>query len=287
MNFLRIIKPKILIGNLISIVGGFFLASTNIKIDYFLLIFILLGMFLVISSSCVFNNYFDRDIDKMMLRTRNRPLANGSIDLKISLIYAFCLGVIGFFLLYLFSNILVFCFSIIGFLIYVCVYTVYAKRKSIYGIYIGGLSGCIPPLIGYCSISNCFDSTALILLLIFFIWQIPHFYSISIFRIEEYRCARIPILPITNGIFVSKIYICFYILIFTLLNIFFFVKVHINYIYLICFLMINVLWFILAISGFQQDVDNQKFGKYLFIFSIFVIVFLNLIFFMNSINLLI
>ncbi|MCE1704581.1 UbiA family prenyltransferase, partial [Enterobacter hormaechei] len=100
---MQVTKPGIIFGNLISVIGGFLLASKGV-IDYPLFISTLLGVSLVVASGCVFNNYIDRDIDRIMERTKNRVLVKGLIDPKISLIYASILGIAGIVLLYAAAN---------------------------------------------------------------------------------------------------------------------------------------------------------------------------------------
>lgn len=177
-QYLQVTKPGIIFGNLISVIGGFLLASKGV-IDYPLFISTLLGVSLVVASGCVFNNYIDRDIDRIMERTKNRVLVKGLIDPKISLIYASILGIAGIVLLYAAANALAMQLAIIGFVVYVGVYSLYMKRKSVYGTLIGSLSGAAPPVIGYCAVTGQFDTGALILLLIFSLWQMPHSYAIA------------------------------------------------------------------------------------------------------------
>lgn len=145
-QYLQVTKPGIIFGNLISVIGGFLLASKG-DIDYPLFLSTLLGVSLVVASGCVFNNYIDRDIDKIMERTKNRVLVKGLIDPKVSLIYASVLGIAGMLLLYVAANALAMMLAVIGFVIYVGVYSLYMKRKSVYGTLIGSLSGAAPPLL--------------------------------------------------------------------------------------------------------------------------------------------
>ncbi len=202
-QYLQVTKPGIIFGNLISVIGGFLLASKG-DIDYPLFLSTLLGVSLVVASGCVFNNYIDRDIDKIMERTKNRVLVKGLIDPKVSLIYASVLGIAGMLLLYVAANALAMMLAVIGFVIYVGVYSLYMKRKSVYGTLIGSLSGAAPPVIGYCAVTGQFDTGALILLLIFSLWQMPHSYAIAIFRFKDYQAANIPVLPVIKGISVTK-----------------------------------------------------------------------------------
>ena len=162
-QYLQVTKPGIIFGNLISVIGGFLLASKG-SIDYTLFIATLVGVSLVVASGCVFNNYIDMDIDKKMERTKNRVLVKGLIAPSVSLVYATLLGIAGFMLLWFGANPLACWLGVMGFVVYVGVYSLYMKRHSVYGTLIGSLSGAAPPVIGYCAVTNEFDSGALILL---------------------------------------------------------------------------------------------------------------------------
>ncbi|MDN6115147.1 MAG: heme o synthase, partial [Enterobacterales bacterium] len=202
-QYLQVTKPGIIFGNLISVIGGFFLASKG-SLDVPLFIATMVGVSLVVASGCVFNNYIDRDIDKIMERTKNRVLVKGLIAPKVTLTYATLLGLAGVALLYVAANPLAALLAVIGFIVYVGVYSLYMKRHSVYGTLIGSLSGAAPPVIGYCAVSNEFDAGALILLAIFSLWQMPHSYAIAIFRFKDYQAANIPVLPVVKGISVAK-----------------------------------------------------------------------------------
>lgn len=179
-QYLQVTKPGIIFGNLISVIGGFLLASKG-SLDVPLFIATMVGVSLVVASGCVFNNYIDRDIDKVMERTKNRVLVKGLIAPKVTLTYATLLGLAGVALLYVAANPLAALLAVIGFIVYVGVYSLYMKRHSVYGTLIGSLSGAAPPVIGYCAVSNEFDAGALILLAIFSLWQMPH--SLSLIHI--------------------------------------------------------------------------------------------------------
>ncbi|MGZ9914588.1 heme o synthase, partial [Escherichia coli] len=177
-QYLQVTKPGIIFGNLISVIGGFLLASKG-SIDYPLFIYTLVGVSLVVASGCVFNNYIDRDIDRKMERTKNRVLVKGLISPAVSLVYATLLGIAGFMLLWFGANPLACWLGVMGFVVYVGVYSLYMKRHSVYGTLIGSLSGAAPPVIGYCAVTGEFDSGAAILLAIFSLWQMPHSYAIA------------------------------------------------------------------------------------------------------------
>ena len=123
-QYLQVTKPGIIFGNLISVIGGFLLASKG-SIDYALFIYTLVGVSLVVASGCVFNNYIDMDIDKKMERTKNRVLVKGLIAPSVSLVYATLLGIAGFILLWFGANPLACWLGVMGFVVYVGLQPVY------------------------------------------------------------------------------------------------------------------------------------------------------------------
>ncbi|CNI47879.1 heme o synthase [Yersinia vastinensis] len=268
-QYLQVTKPGIIFGNLISVVGGFLLASKGV-IDYPLFLATLFGVSLVVASGCVFNNYIDRDIDRIMERTKNRVLVKGLIDPKVSLIYASVLGIAGMLLLYVAANPLAMMLAVIGFVIYVGVYSLYMKRKSVYGTLIGSLSGAAPPVIGYCAVTGQFDMGALILLLIFSLWQMPHSYAIAIFRFKDYQAANIPVLPVIKGISVTKNHITLYILAFMVATLMLTLSGYAGYKYLVVAAAVSVWWLGMALRGYKAT-NDIVWARKLFVFSIIAI----------------
>ncbi|HDU8624415.1 protoheme IX farnesyltransferase [Morganella morganii subsp. morganii] len=268
-QYLQVTKPGIIFGNLISVVGGFLLASKG-DIDYSLFIATLLGVSLVVASGCVFNNYIDRDIDSVMERTKNRPLVRGLIDPKISLVYASVLGIAGMALLLVAANVVAMLIAVVGFVVYVGVYSLYMKRKSVYGTLVGSLSGAAPPVIGYCAVTGQFDTGALILLLIFSLWQMPHSYAIAIFRFKDYQAANIPVLPVIKGISVAKNHIILYIIAFMFATLMLAISGYAGYKYLIVAAAVSVWWLGMALSGYKTT-NDRVWARKLFVFSIVAI----------------
>lgn len=272
-RYLLVTKPGIIFGNLISVVGGFFLASKgSLELDIFLAT--LVGVSLVIASGCVFNNYIDRDIDCLMERTRNRVLVQGLIGPRTTLVYATALGVTGVALLY-WVNPLSAALGGLGFVVYVGLYTLWLKRRSVYGTLVGSLSGATPPVIGYCAVSNEFDAGALILLLIFSLWQMPHSYAIAIFRLKDYQAAAIPVLPVKRGIALTKSHMFRYILAFALATVMLTFSGHAGLFYFTVATLVSLIWLGMAWKGFQVT-DDRVWARQLFIFSIVAISSLSL-----------
>ncbi|MCB5189949.1 heme o synthase [Methylobacillus arboreus] len=268
-QYLLITKPGIIFGNLISVAGGFFLASRG-DIDFALLLATAIGISLVIASGCVLNNYIDRDIDSKMERTRNRVMVRGLIPARNAVIYGCALGIVGITLLYATTNMLTVWLSLFGFAIYVGAYSLYLKRNSVYGTLIGSLSGAAPPVIGYCAVSNEFDMGAVILLVIFSLWQMPHSYAIAIFRLKDYTAAAIPVLPVKKGILATKKHIVLYIVAFVIATIMLTLSGYTGNHYLIVAGVISIYWLGLALAGYKTN-NDQIWARKLFMFSIVTI----------------
>ena len=249
-NYISITKPGIILGNMISVMGGFFLASRG-RVDIALLLSTLVGISLVIASACVLNNCVDRDLDRMMTRTRDRVLAQGMMMPKAAVFYAFVLCMGGIALLQATANLL--CVAVVqtGFVVYVVVYSLYLKRHSVHAALIGSLAGAAPPLAGYCAVSNRFDLGAVILLLIFCLWQLPHFYSIAILHLDEYAAAKIPVLPVTHGVAATKRQMVGYILAFTVAASMLTFSGYTGYRYLAVALASGMAWLAFAWRGYN------------------------------------
>ncbi len=268
-NYLLLTKPGIILGNLISVASGFFLASQG-HIDIGLLLAALCGTALVIASGCVYNNYIDRDIDGKMERTRNRVMVLGLVPVKAAIIYATVLGLSGFAILLLGANQLAFTFGLLGFVVYVVLYSLRYKRTSVHGTLIGSLSGACPPVIGYCAVTNVFDVGAAILLVTFCLWQIPHSYAIAIYRFNDYVAANIPVLPVKQGIKAARNHMAAYIVAFTLVALMLSQQGYAGSVYAVAVALLGLYWLYIALAGYKRH-SHQVWAKKLFVFSIVII----------------
>lgn len=168
-RYLQLAKPGIIFGNLITLTGGFLLAThREIGFEYLpLFVYVMIGVALMIAAGCVFNNIYDKDIDSSMTRTQNRPLVTGDISVIQATIYGTILLILSCLVLYYLVNLLTLWIIIIGFIVYVGIYTV-SKRLTIHATVLGGISGAIPPVAGYTAVVNILDYNALALFLILF-----------------------------------------------------------------------------------------------------------------------
>lgn len=272
-QYLNLAKPGIVFGNLISVTGGFFLASRG-DVNLALYFATALGVSLVIASGCVFNNYIDRDIDQKMERTRNRVLAQGLVPPVHAIVYACGLGVAGVAVLYAATNTLAVMLVLMGFVVYVGLYSLWLKRGSVYGTLVGSLSGAAPPVVGYCAVSNEFDAGAAILLLIFSLWQMPHSYAIAIFRFNDYQVANIPVLPVIKGISAAKRQIVLYIAAFVVATLMLTLSGYAGYSYFVVAALSGAYWLWMGVSGYKAA-DDRVWARKLFTFSIISITMLS------------
>jgi protoheme IX farnesyltransferase len=160
---------------------------------------IIIGIFFIASSGAVANHIFDKDIDKKMRRTAHRPLAQGSLPLRHAFLGGILLLSLGTAILLYYANILTWLLTCMGAIGYGLIYTVFLKKSSPQNIVWGGLSGALPPLLGWVSMRNQIDPQALLLVALIFVWTPPHFWALALHKQEEYRHAQIPMLPVTHG----------------------------------------------------------------------------------------
>lgn len=268
INYYLLTKPGIILGNLITFSAGFLLASKG-NIDGGLYVATLIGLACVMASACVFNNYIDRPIDKKMSRTRDRALVTGLISGRNAIIFAIVLGIIGNGILFQYTNALAVFVAGVGFFVYVVLYSLW-KSHTIYSTAIGSIAGAIPPVVGYCAVSNQFDLAALILFAMLVLWQMPHFFSIAIYHLDDYTAANLPVLPIQKGIFRTKIHMVIYIIVFLMTSA---LLTFFNYtgdLYLIVAACFGLAWLVLCLAGFVSR-DDTRWSKYMFRWSLVLI----------------
>lgn len=203
-DWIQLTKPRILQLNLVAAFGGYWVAC-QWKPDWLLLMWVMIGTALTMASSCVVNNIWDWQLDQKMTRTKNRPLATGRLKTGGVWLYALVLGLLGELVLFVKVNALVGWLGLIGMFVYVVIYTMWLKRKSTWSTSIGGISGAMPPVMGYCAVTNEMDAGAWLLFALLFLWQPAHFWSLAIRRVEEYRAAGFPLLPVVKGIKRTKL----------------------------------------------------------------------------------
>ena len=195
-DYLTLTKPKVQSLLLFTTVTTMYVAGDpSIKLVFLTC----LGGALSAGGAGAINHVVDRDIDRTMARTAERPVASGRISPAAGLAFGVLLGCASFALLALAVNPLAAVLSLSGLLGYVCVYTLWLKRTTPQNIVIGGAAGAVPPLVAWAAVTGGLDGTALYLFATVFFWTPPHFWALSLLMKDEYAKAGIPMLPVVRG----------------------------------------------------------------------------------------
>lgn len=198
VSYYQLTKPKIIVLLLVTTAGSMWLASEG-HLDPTLLLITVFGGTLAAAAANVINCIYDRDIDLAMERTRFRPIPAGRISVRDACIFAMCLGMSAFGLLYWGANLLAALLAMAGIATYVGIYTIWLKRSSSQNIVIGGAAGAIPPLVGWAAVTGDLGWGAWVLFAIICIWTPPHFWALALMIQDEYAAVAIPMLPVVAG----------------------------------------------------------------------------------------
>ena len=264
-EYYHLAKPGIIYGNVLTTLAAFLFAS-RFHLAWPLFPATLFGIAFVIGSACVFNNYLDRDIDKLMARTRDRALVAGRISVASALTYGTILGVLGFALLYFYANAITAAVALFGWITYVVVYG-WAKRRGTWGTLVGSIPGAVPIVVGYTAVVGHFDTAAAILFLILVVWQMPHFYAIAIYRADDYAAANIPVLPAKKGARVAKIHIVLYQVLFLIIAPLLTIYGYAGRAYAGAVIVIGLYWLSAGLRGFSAA-DDGKWARKVFLSSL-------------------
>lgn len=196
--FVALTKPRVIELLLVVTAPTMILAQGGIP-DLLLVVNVLIGGALSAGSAGAFNCYFDRDIDRIMKRTKNRPLVTGEISDRSALVFASAIGVLSILWLGLTANWLSAGLSLAAILIYVVFYTLFLKRRTPQNIVWGGIAGCMPVLIGWAAVTNSLDWAPVILFSVIFLWTPPHYWPLSMKYRDDYQAAGVPMLAVVRG----------------------------------------------------------------------------------------
>lgn len=198
-HYLQLCKPKVVLLLVITAVVGMLLAAPAWQ-DWHKLIAATLGIAGASAAAAVFNHLADSKIDRLMQRTRYRPLVRGSLTASQALWFAVLLSAFSLNLLWWLVNPLTAVLTCVGLIGYAAIYTRFLKYYSSQNIVLGGLSGALPPLLGWTSVTNQLSIEPFLLVLIIFVWTPAHFWPLAIDRLDDYRRAKVPMLPVTHGV---------------------------------------------------------------------------------------
>ena len=209
--FLNLMKPRVMSLVVFTCAVGLLIAP--VKVSFLDAVFSLIAVALGSGAAGALNMWYESDLDSLMTRTCLRPIPTGKLTKNQALAFGILSSLVSVIALYIFSNLIAATILAITILFYVFVYTIWLKRKTPQNIVIGGASGALPPVIGWAIATNGIALEPIILFLIIFIWTPSHFWALSLYKSEDYRKAKIPMLPITSGIRTTKLNIFIYALI--------------------------------------------------------------------------
>ena len=202
-------KPRVTQLAVFCAVIGMFLAVPGLP-DWRLLLSATIGIWLLAGAAFAVNCLVEREIDSRMARTARRPMARGEITVVQTLFFSGVIGGAGMWVLYTLVNPLTMWLTFATFVGYAVIYTIILKPATPQNIVIGGLSGAMPPALGWAAIANDVPMQAWILVLIIFVWTPPHFWSLALYRRDDYAKSGLPMLPITHGLAFTQFQILLY-----------------------------------------------------------------------------
>ena len=267
-NFYNLMKPRVM--SLVVFTALVGLLISNAKVDFLssslALFFVALGA----GAAGALNMWYDSEIDAVMSRTCLRPIPLGKISNNQALYFGISLSVISIWGLYVFSNILSAIILAITIGFYIFIYTIWLKRRSVQNIVIGGAAGAFPPVIGWSIANNNLSIEPIVLFLIIFFWTPSHFWSLSLYKSEDYKKAKIPMLPVVSGVNFTKKNIFAYALILFPITILPFYFKFAGFVYLIPTVFLGLFYIFLTFKLLNAN-NKKKIGmlsKKIFGFSI-------------------
>ncbi|KRC51129.1 protoheme IX farnesyltransferase [Leifsonia sp. Root227] len=196
--YFSLTKPRVVELLLVTTVPTMILAANGIP-NLWLVLATVIGGYMSAGSAGAFNCYIDRDIDRVMKRTKNRPLVTGELTDREALVFAYALGVASVLVLGFFTNWLAAGLSLVAILLYVVFYTLILKRRTPQNIVWGGIAGCMPVLIGWAAVTGSLAWPAFILFGVIFLWTPPHYWPLSMKYRDDYKEAGVPMLAVVRG----------------------------------------------------------------------------------------
>ncbi|MEC8265374.1 MAG: heme o synthase [Pseudomonadota bacterium] len=273
-DYISLLKPRVMLLAVFTSLCGLWLAPTSIHPFMFVLSIFCIS--LGAGAAGAINMWFDRDIDALMERTKNRPIPKGKIEADNALGFGIVLSIISVLILGLSLNYLAAFLLAFSIFFYIFVYTIWLKRRTPQNIVIGGAAGAFPPVIGWVCSTGELEIFPLILFLLIFIWTPPHFWALALYKDIEYSKAKVPMLPVVSGQRNTKIQIFIYSIFLMIVSTLPFFFKFSGIFYLITAVLLGSIFLYLAFKVLKSN-DKKKtpFAPSLFKFSI---IYLYLIF---------
>ncbi len=268
-EFLELCKPKVVVLILFTALVGMFL-STEGFVPFRAWFWGLIGIGLAASAGAVLNHWVDREIDLRMERTHHRPLPAGNIHSRQAVAFALVLAAASMVVLFTFVNALTAMLTFASMFGYAVIYSMFLKHSTPQNIVLGGAAGAAPPVLGWTAVTGELHSEALLLFLIIFIWTPPHFWALAIKRVDDYKKADVPMLPVTHGIAFTKLHVLLYTILLVIVTIMPFVVMMSGTIYLAGAVTLGAGFVFYSVRLYRSDGDRyamKTFGYSIFYLS--------------------
>ena len=207
-SLVSLMKPRVMSLVIFTCAVGFLTSNPNLKTFDAIMAIILVAIGSGAAGSL--NMWYEADVDALMTRTCLRPIPTGKINKQQALLFGTLLTIFSVGALYYFTNFLSAFLLFFTIAFYLFVYTIWLKRKTPQNIVIGGIAGSLPPVIGWAISTNSISIVSMSLFLIIFFWTPSHFWALSLYKADDYKKAKIPMMPITDGVERTKLYILIY-----------------------------------------------------------------------------
>ncbi len=262
-------KPRITLMVVITAAGGMWLAMHQpgvAPLAWQRMVVVLATTAAVVAAANSLNCWLERDSDRLMARTMNRPLPDGRLDPRIALGFGVAMGLFSVPMLSFGVNAMTGLLGAFALVSYVAVYTP-MKKVSPTALLVGGIPGALPPLMGWTAVTGRLDAPGVVLFLLMFLWQVPHFIAISIFRQAEYERAGLKVLPSVKGLAYSKIQAALYAAILAPVSLMPFALGVAGHVYLVTAIVLNVAFVGTALVGLRAFA-GERWAKKLFVVSL-------------------
>jgi protoheme IX farnesyltransferase len=275
-DYFMLMKPRVMSLVVFTAISGMLLAPGNIHplIAFVSILCITIGA----GSAAAINMWYDRDIDAIMKRTQKRPIVTGAVKADEALAFGIITGTMAIIMMAVSVNIISAALLAFTILYYIYIYTIWLKRTSVQNVVIGGVSGALPPIIGWASVTGNISWQAFSLFAIIFIWTPPHSWALALYRSDDYKNCNVPMMPVIKGVLYTKKQIMFYSILMFFISLWpYFLNIS-SHLYLITAIISGLIFLYYAVNLFA-DTEQNHVAKKLFWYSIFYlfIIFFSLI----------
>ena len=281
-SLILLLKPRVM--SLVIFTSAVGYVTSNSYIDTSNAIIGIVLVALGAGAAGCLNMWYDSDIDALMTRTCLRPIPTGKIKKNYALAYGVILTFFSVVLLNYFTNTLSALLLLFTILFYILVYTIWLKRKTPQNIVVGGVAGALPPIIGWTIATNSISLEPITLFLIIFFWTPSHFWALSLYKASDYKKAKIPMLPVSDGIEKTKVHIFIYSLLMIPVVIFPYIINFAGIIYLVPTVLLTLYYNIICYNllDYKKNKFDTKKAKRVFSYSIFYLFIIFVLFLLDS-----